>query len=129
MNFPIYMTVRLADGTKVKAQTGLATRQEDGSFLVESGPMRIGSEPVVAPVAHNGPVFPPYGRSKGLPVFGASAGDLEFYSNGCARSLADESKARFHAKEQALLEAITQEQMRQGLIPTPTDAGDGSLPF
>ncbi len=133
MNFPIYMTVRLADGTKVKAQTGLAVRQEDGSFLVESGPMRIGSEPVAAPVAHNGPVFPPYGKSKGMPVFGAAPGDLLFYANGCIRSLGDESKARFHPKEQALLSAICDEQARQGIpvtmtSPVPVDE-NGNIPF
>lgn len=63
----------------------------------------------------DGPVFPPYGRSKGLPVRGATAADLEFYANGCRRTLADESKARWHDKERALLAAIEAEQRRQGV--------------
>lgn len=54
-------------------------------------------------------IFPPYGRSKGLPVKGASVADLEFYKNGCLRTLADPGKARFHGKEQALLNAIEAE--------------------
>jgi hypothetical protein len=56
-----------------------------------------------------GPVFPNYGRSKGMPVAGASVQDLEFYANGCRRSLADESKARWHDKERTLLAAIEAE--------------------
>ena len=54
-------------------------------------------------------VFPGYGKSAGMPVKGASFNDLQFYANGAKRSLADASKARFHAKEQALLDAINAE--------------------
>lgn len=61
----------------------------------------------------DGPVFPPYGRSKGQPVRGATRQDLEFYARGCERTLADEGKARWHAKEQALLDAINAELARQ----------------
>lgn len=56
-----------------------------------------------------GAVFPNYGRSKGMPVKGASRQDLEFYKSGCERSLGDQSKARFHDKERALLSAIEEE--------------------
>lgn len=54
-------------------------------------------------------VFPPYGRSKGQPVKGASRNDLEFYAAGCKRTLDDPSKERFHAKERLLLAAIEAE--------------------
>lgn len=64
----------------------------------------------------DGVVFPPYGRSKGLPVRGASPADLEFYANGCRRTLNDENKARWHDKERALLAAIEAEQRRQGIV-------------
>jgi hypothetical protein len=57
--------------------------------------------------------FPNYGRSKGAPIRGASQQDLDYYANGARRSLADPSKARFHDKERALLEAIDQELQRQ----------------
>ena len=56
-----------------------------------------------------GAVFPPYGRSKGMPVAGATLQDLEYYRSGCARTLADPSKERFHAKERVLLAAIDAE--------------------
>ncbi len=59
-------------------------------------------------------VFPPYGRSKGLPISGASMQDLEFYANGCRRTLSDPGKARWHDKERVLLAAIEGEMSRQG---------------
>ena len=80
--------------------------------------------------------LPNYGRSKGAPIQGASQQDLEFYANGARRSLADPSKARFHDKERALLEAIDQELQRQrggggggpeGEEPPPP--GDEDAPF
>jgi hypothetical protein len=58
-------------------------------------------------------VFPPYGRSKGQPIVGASEADLEFYANGCRRTLSDPSKARWHEKERILLAAIEAELARQ----------------
>lgn len=65
-----------------------------------------------APKAQSGATFPPYGRSKGAPVAGASKQDLEFYRGGCLRSLADPAKSNFHAKEKALLAAIDDELSR-----------------
>ena len=58
-------------------------------------------------------VFPPYGRSKGAPIAGASIQDLEFYINGSRRSLDDPSKARWHEKERVLLAALEAELARQ----------------
>ncbi len=83
-------------------------------------------------------VFPPYGRSKGMPISGASMQDLEFYASGSRRSLNDPSKSRWHDKERALLAAIEAEIARQqggdgggsGLsddgVPPP---GDEDAPF
>jgi len=67
------------------------------------------------PAASVGPVFPPYGKSKGAPVAGAAERDLRFYGQGAIRSLADPSKARFHPKEKELLDAIRAELDRRGL--------------
>jgi hypothetical protein len=53
--------------------------------------------------------FPAYGKSKGQQVKGARKGDLEFYKNGCLRTLRDPGKSRFHAKERQLLAAINTE--------------------
>lgn len=84
-----------------------------------------------------GAVFPNYGRAKGQPVQGANMGDLEFYANGCRKTLADPAKSRWHDKERALLAAIDAEMARQnGGGPSqnaPTDAPasnpDDDLPF
>ena len=71
-------------------------------------------------------VFPPYGRSKGQPIHGASMQDLEFYANGSRRSLADSSKSRWHEKEKTLLAAIEAEIIRQrGMPPLPPDDSGG----
>ncbi len=88
--------------------------------------------------ASGGPLFPPYGRSKGQPVAGATQQDLEFYRGGCVRSLSDPSKARFHDKERLLLAAIDDELTRFGGGGSPGGAmggdeppphGDQDLPF
>lgn len=60
----------------------------------------------------SGAVFPNYGRSKGMPVSGASKQDLEFYASGCRRTLEDPSKERWHEKERQLLAAIEAELAR-----------------
>jgi hypothetical protein len=58
-------------------------------------------------------VFPPYGRSKGAPIAGASVQDLEYYIAGSRRSLDDPSKSRWHDKERMLLAAMEAELARQ----------------
>lgn len=70
-------------------------------------------------------VFPPYGRSKGQPIAGASLQDLEFYINGSRRSLDDPSKSRWHDKERVLLAAMEAELARQrsGDGPAPSSSG------
>lgn len=72
-----------------------------------------------------GLTLPNYGRSKGQPVYGASLGDLEFYANGCRRTLDDASKARWHDKERSLLAAIEAEIARQNGDAPPTDEDYG----
>ena len=121
---PVTVSVTRADGTVEQVQVGTAVRRGDG-FSVrlteltiggEGGPVRsaptrraVSSAPGEAPS-----VFPPYGRSRGLPIRGASAQDLDFYATGARRTLTDPGKARFHDKERALLGAIEAEQARQG---------------
>ena len=69
---------------------------------------------------------PPYGRSRGAPIAGASIQDLEFYINGSRRSLDDPSKARWHEKERVLLAAMEAELARQkgGASSGKAPAGD-----
>jgi hypothetical protein len=82
-------------------------------------------------------VFPPYGRSKGAPIAGASVQDLEFYISGSRRSLDDPSKSRWHDKERVLLAALEAELARQRAaggggddndFPPPDDYDAGSAP-
>lgn len=134
---------------------GTAVRQGDG-FTLTLEPMQVGAAAggparassggrAAAPRSSGGSsglVFPPYGRSKGQPIEGASMQDLEFYARGCRRTLDDPGKARWHDKERVLLAAIEAEIARQqggggasdDGIPPPTDAdapphGDDDAPF
>ena len=121
---PVTVSVTRADGSVEQVQVGTAVRRGDG-FSVRLAELTIGGEGAPrgsaqqrrAPSSAPGEpptVFPPYGRSRGMPIRGASAQDLEFYATGARRTLADPGKARFHDKERALLAAIEQEQARQG---------------
>jgi hypothetical protein len=64
--------------------------------------------------------------------------DLEFYANGCRRTLADPAKARWHEKERQLLAAIEAEIARQRGeappepepdFPEPPPPTDDDIPF
>ncbi|MFT3839295.1 MAG: hypothetical protein QM723_20095 [Myxococcaceae bacterium] len=138
--FPVYVVTK---GQRV--QVGLATKDGDG-FVLEMGELRIGSSPVSSGSSYSsgassggggggggGEIFPPYGRSKGMPIRGASMGDLEFYANGSRRSLNDPAKSRFHDKEKVLLAAIEAEIARQkgggGGDNEPPPPGDEDAPF
>lgn len=82
-----------------------------------------------AAASGGGPVFPPFGRTKGQPVFGASVQDLEFYASRCRSSLADSSKSRFHDKERALLGAIEAELQRAyGIVSEPQAEAEDRRP-
>ena len=128
--FPVTVAVSRPDGSVEQVRVGTATKTADG-FSLSPGAMSIGSSPVAeaepapAPTGPGGEpmVFPPYGRSKGMPIKGASAGDLDFYRNGCMRTLNDPGKARFHDKERGLLAAIEAEMKRQGLGGGGDDGG------
>jgi hypothetical protein len=120
---PVTVSVTRADGSVEQVQIGTAVRRGDG-FSVRLNELTIGGEggaraPASGRRAAAAPgepptVFPPYGRSRGMPIHGATAQDLEFYATGARRTLADPGKARFHDKERALLAAIEAEQARQG---------------
>jgi hypothetical protein len=125
-----------------QVQVGTAVRSGDG-FVLRLGELSIGGEPVrasraaapraaapapAAPISPAGlgplpTVFPPYGRSKGAPIAGASRSDLDYYANGSRRSLSDPSKTRFHDKERAMLAAIEAEIQRQGGAPASSGGG------
>jgi hypothetical protein len=137
---PVTIAVTRADGTVEHVRVGTATKRADG-FSLQLGEMTIGSRPEPAAEAPrrrasgSEPIFPPYGRSKGMPISGATMQDLEYYAKGCRRTLDDPSKSRWHDKERVLLAAIEAEIARQqgpgGAAgdeepPPPTD---GDAPF
>lgn len=77
-------------------------------------PAAAQSKPEAPAQSGNPPTtFPNYGRAKGEPIKGAHPDNLRFYLKGAQRSLADQSKAKFHDKERALLNAIGAELARQ----------------
>jgi hypothetical protein len=84
-------------------------------------PARSARPPQTSSPATTGLMFPPYGRSKGQPVSGATLGDLQFYADGCKRTLDNPQKAQFHDKERTLLAAIEAEMIRQGAPPEGFD--------
>jgi hypothetical protein len=141
LEYPVNVKVVHADGRVELVVVGTARREGDG-FTLRLGELSLGSpREVQAPARRaagpgdGGLVFPPYGRSKGLPIAGASSQDLEFYANGCRRTLGDPSKARWHDKERALLAAIEAEIARQrGEAPPQSDddippPSDDDVPF
>ena len=66
-------------------------------------------------VAGDGPtVFPPFGRAKGQPIKGAALDNLRFYEKCCVENLDNPDKAKWHHKEQKLLDAVRDELRRQG---------------
>jgi hypothetical protein len=144
--FPVWVSVTRDDGRVEQVRVGSAVKTGEG-FTVAFDAMVIGSTPMsaapraaaarpaatagrLAPAgAGDGMLLPNYGRSKGMPVVGASVQDLEFYANGSRRSLSDPSKARWHDKEKQLLAAIEAEIARQrGEDPPPPSSDDGPPP-
>ncbi|MBI2894512.1 MAG: hypothetical protein HYY06_13250 [Deltaproteobacteria bacterium] len=128
---PVTVAVTRPDGRVEQVRVGTAIRSGDG-FTLRLGDLAIGGAAPVrarpAATGSGGMVFPPYGRSAGAPIAGASTRDLEFYAQGSRRSLADPAKSRWHEKERVLLAAIEAEIARQqGGGPTP-EADDDAPP-
>jgi hypothetical protein len=126
-SFPVTVLVKRPDGSTESVRVGTAVRAGDG-FRLSLGELSIGAVADAAPPpwrsappaparsanpGEEGMVFPPYGRSRGAPIAGASLQDLQFYINGSRRSLEDPSKARWHEKERVLLAAMEAELARQ----------------
>jgi hypothetical protein len=147
-SFPVTVLVKRPDGGTESVRVGTAVRAGDG-FRLTLGELSIGSAPDAprrqAPASGGGAdgmVFPPYGKSKGEPIAGASIKDLEFYMSGCRRTLDDPAKSRWHDKERVLLAALEAELARQngggddggGFMSAqredgPPDYTDDDIPF
>jgi hypothetical protein len=121
-SFPVVVEARVASGASELIRVGTATRTAEGFSLslfpmaiqLEGGAVKV-SSPAPTSFSSGGEpsIFPPYGRSKGQPIRGATMTDLEFYLSGSKRSLADASKERFHAKERLMVAALEAEMSRQ----------------
>lgn len=124
-SFPVTIRVKRPDGSVESVRVGTAVRAGDG-FRLSLGELSIEgqadapSAPARRPAASSGggggdtpAFFPPYGRSKGAPIAGASVEDLEFYIRGSRRTLDDPGKSRWHDKERALLAVMEAELARQ----------------
>jgi hypothetical protein len=117
-SFPVTIRVKRPDGSMESVRVGTAVRADDG-FRLSLGELSIGdtADPSRRPAAVSSDgtptVLPPYGRSKGAPIAGASIQDLEFYISGCRRTLDDPGKSRWHEKERVLLAALEAELARQ----------------
>jgi hypothetical protein len=129
-SFPVTVLVQRPNGSAEHVRVGTAVREGD-SFRLTLGELAIGTTPDSGPARRpaasssgggDGMVFPPYGRSRGAPIAGATVQDLEFYISGSRRSLDDPSKARWHEKERVLLAAMEAELARQ------KGGGGGSAP-
>ena len=139
--FPVTVGVTRPDGSLEQVRVGTATKTSDG-FSLTFGELSIGSTPAAPRAAvrssapaggpGEGMVFPPYGRSKCMPIKGGSMQDLEYYASGCKRTLNDPGKSRWHDKERVLLAAIEAEIARQGGgggSDGPPPHGDEDAPF
>jgi hypothetical protein len=118
-SYPVTVLAKLPDGSTAPVRVGTAVRDGEG-FRLSLGDLAIGAvaDPApmrrAAPPSHDeGMVFPPYGRSRGAPIAGASVQDLQFYISGSRRTLDDPAKARWHDKERALLAVMEAELARQ----------------
>lgn len=104
-----------------KTRIGTAHADKDGGYvLVLGGTLGIGpsegpsrSSGASSGGGGSGACFPNYGRSKGRPIHGASLSELEYYAGNARKSIADPEKARWRAKEEALLVELEAEIARQ----------------
>lgn len=105
---------------------------------IQASQMSARQVTVSPPNPSGGLTLPNYGRKRGEPISGCPISDLEYYANGCRRTLDDPAKSRWHEKERALLAAIQAEIARQNGGSAPAGGGgdfgggtgdDDGIPF
>lgn len=99
---PVVVAVRRVDGTQELVQVGTA-RRDGGVFVLDLSALRIAAMPAEPP-----PRPPPVAA----PV-GGTVEDLEYIAARARRTLADPSKARWHAQERDILTQVEHELARR----------------
>jgi len=108
------MSAAHAFSTADNKETRAALSREAMAWAAVNGPQRVATGERSA-VAGDGPtVFPPFGRAKGTPIKGAALDNLRFYERCALENLDNPDKAKWHHKEQKLLDAVRDELRRQG---------------
>lgn len=82
---------------------------------VPPSPPKAPATPPGQTVTHDRSTTFAFGRDKDVPLRELSEGSLRWYAQCFERDLADESKARFHGKTQAQLDAVQAEMAFRGL--------------
>lgn len=108
------------DGEGAGAKAGRREREDQRDLPPENGSRPSSSG--------GGAVFPNFGPAKGAPVHGATAEHLQTYLEAARKSLADPSKAKWHAKESALIGVLEAELARQRGSAQPTPETKSSSP-
>lgn len=104
---PVVVAVERPDGTQEWVRVGTA-RRSGGQFLLDLGLLRV--NPVEPPARSPPPSSPP--PRPGSPPVGGTQEDLEFIAARARRTLADPSKARWHAQEREILAQVERELAR-----------------
>lgn len=99
---PVVVEVQRVDGTQEFVRVGTA-RRDGGVFVLDLGALRIAAVP-----GERAPTPPPVTA----PV-GGTQEDLEYIAARAKRTLADPSKARWHAQERSILTQVEQELARR----------------
>lgn len=101
LDLPVVIEVARPDGSQELVRVGTA-RRDGGHFVLDlTGALRIGA-----------PDGPP-------PPQGGTIEDLEYIAARARRTLADTSKARWHAQEKDLLTQVERELLRLRALEKP----------
>lgn len=105
------------------AMVWIAQEDDDAESAGKAAPKRDRQDPPAGESVGASPAnFPNFGKWKGAPISGAPVEALEFHLSAARKSLADPDKAKYHAKESALIGAIEAELKRQsGAVPQKAD--------
>lgn len=99
---PVLIQIRRPDGSNELVRVGTATA-DGGAFVLELSALRVELPSEATPAAPPGP--------SRLPI-GGTEEDLEYIAARARRTLADQSKSRWHVEEREILRQAEQELAR-----------------